>query len=111
MMAIPRRPWKLQEIDKLTTSHRLRWADIDGSGHKVLVDTPLTGAERSAARIQGPDSYRLLPPGRMETSRHQRRELRRAAWASGRALDARRYSRQHSDRKLLRDRPVAFDGR
>lgn len=40
----PRGPWKIREIDRLTTSHRLRWADIDGSGSKVLVNAPLTGA-------------------------------------------------------------------
>lgn len=40
----PRQPWSVKEIDRLSTSHRLRWADIDGSGHKVLVSAPLTGA-------------------------------------------------------------------
>jgi hypothetical protein len=41
----PREPWSVREIDRLTTSHRLRWADIDGSGHPVLVNAPLSGAE------------------------------------------------------------------
>jgi hypothetical protein len=27
----PRHPWKATEIDRLPASHRLRWADIDGS--------------------------------------------------------------------------------
>ena len=40
----PREPWSIREIDRITTSHRLRWADIDGSGHKVLINAPLTGA-------------------------------------------------------------------
>jgi hypothetical protein len=44
----PRQPWSIREIDRLPTSHRLRWADIDGSGKKVLVNQPLTGA--TAAR-------------------------------------------------------------
>lgn len=44
----PAQPWSIMEIDRLTTSHRLRWADIDGSGRKVLVDAPLTGAHASA---------------------------------------------------------------
>ena len=39
----PSQPWNIREIDRLTTSHRLRWADIDGSGKKVLIDAPLTG--------------------------------------------------------------------
>jgi len=44
----PRGLWKVAEIDRLTTTHRLRWADIDGSGKKVLVNAPLTGAQAEA---------------------------------------------------------------
>lgn len=36
-------PWKVEEIDRIPTSHRLRWADIAGNGKKVLVNAPLTG--------------------------------------------------------------------
>ena len=39
----PRQPWHTREIDRLTTSHRLRWADIDGNGKKVLVNAALAG--------------------------------------------------------------------
>ena len=44
----PSEPWTVTEIDRLTTSHRLRWADIDGSGSRVLVNAPLTGAKAEA---------------------------------------------------------------
>jgi hypothetical protein len=44
----PARPWNMREIDRLTTSHRLRWADIDGSGKKVLINAPLAGASAEA---------------------------------------------------------------
>ena len=44
----PRQPWSVAEIDRLPTSHRLRWADIDGDGKKVLVNAPLTGANAEA---------------------------------------------------------------
>jgi aldos-2-ulose dehydratase/isomerase family protein/VCBS repeat protein len=44
----PRQPWSVTEIDRLPTSHRLRWADIDGDGKKVLVNAPLTGANADA---------------------------------------------------------------
>ena len=44
----PRGPWSVREIDRLTTSHRLRFADIDGSGKKVLINAPLTGAKALA---------------------------------------------------------------
>jgi FG-GAP-like repeat len=49
----PRNPWKLTEIDRLPTSHRLRWADIDGSGKKVLIDAPLTDAHAEAPEYRG----------------------------------------------------------
>jgi hypothetical protein len=39
----PRGLWQQTEIDKLTTSHRIRWADIDGSGKKVAINAPLAG--------------------------------------------------------------------
>ena len=41
----PRRPWKATEIDRLSTSHRLRLADIDGSGKPVVINAALTGSE------------------------------------------------------------------
>ena len=44
----PRGPWNIREIDRLPTSHRLRWADVDGSGQKVLVNAPLIGAHAEA---------------------------------------------------------------
>ena len=44
----PRQPWSITEIDRLPASHRLRWADIDGSGHKVVVNAPLAGAHAQA---------------------------------------------------------------
>jgi hypothetical protein len=49
----PRLPWKLTEIDRLPTSHRLRWADIDGSGRKVLLNAPLTDASAKAPEYRG----------------------------------------------------------
>jgi hypothetical protein len=49
-------PWSVQEIDRLTTSHRLRWADIAGDGKKVLINAPLTGAKAA------PPDYRDRVP-------------------------------------------------
>lgn len=49
----PRNPWKRTEIDRLPTSHRLRWADIDGSGRKVLINAPLTDAHAEAPDYRG----------------------------------------------------------
>jgi hypothetical protein len=36
------------EIDRLPTSHRIRWADIDGSGKKVAINAPLIGTKAVA---------------------------------------------------------------
>jgi hypothetical protein len=44
----PQQPWNGKQIDRLTTSHRLRWADIEGNGTKVLVNAPLVGADAEA---------------------------------------------------------------
>ncbi|MEI9937768.1 MAG: FG-GAP-like repeat-containing protein [Pseudomonadota bacterium] len=35
--------WTLHPIGAIPTSHRLRWADIDGDGKKELLDLPLFG--------------------------------------------------------------------
>ena len=52
----PREPWKAKEIDRLPSTHRLRWADIDGSGRKVVVSAPLAGASAE------PPEYRAACP-------------------------------------------------
>lgn len=36
--------WSLTPIGQIPTSHRLRWADLEGSGRLALVDAPLLGA-------------------------------------------------------------------
>jgi hypothetical protein len=46
----PAAPWSIEEIDRIPTSHRLRTADIDGSGRKVVVNAALTGS-----RAEPPD--------------------------------------------------------
>jgi FG-GAP repeat len=51
--ANPRKPWKVTEIDRLPTSHRLRWADIDGSGNKALINAPLANANAQAPDYRG----------------------------------------------------------
>ena len=40
----PTAPWSVREIDRIPTAHRLRWADPEGSGAKVLIAAPLVGA-------------------------------------------------------------------
>jgi hypothetical protein len=35
--------WKAEQIDAIPSSHRLRWADLDGDGEPELVNAPLLG--------------------------------------------------------------------
>lgn len=62
------RPWKRREIDRLPTSHRLRLADIDGSGHKVVFNAPLTAADASSPDYRGHTPLVYYRPG--EWKRH-----------------------------------------
>ena len=39
----PEAEWSLRRIGRLPTSHRLRWADLDGDGRVELVDAPIVG--------------------------------------------------------------------
>lgn len=49
----PDAPWKVTELDRIPTSHRLRWAAIHGDGRKVLVNAPLTGDKAVAPEYRG----------------------------------------------------------
>jgi len=56
-------PWKIREIDRLPTSHRLRLADIDGSGNKIVVNAPLTSAGTSGPDYRGRTPLVYYRPG------------------------------------------------
>ena len=59
----PTQLWEATEIDRLPTSHRLRWADIDGSGKKVLVNAPLANATTQPPEYKGNLPLVLYRPG------------------------------------------------
>lgn len=59
----PTQPWTMMEIDRLSTSHRLRWADIDGSGRKILVNAPLAGATVKPPDYKGSVPLVFYRPG------------------------------------------------
>jgi hypothetical protein len=61
--ADPRQPWRIREIDRLPASHRLRLADIDGSGKPVVVNAPLTGATAEAPDYREPTPLVYYRPG------------------------------------------------
>lgn len=59
----PRGPWKVREIDRLPTSHRLRWADFEGKGAKVLINAPLTAADAAPPDFRGRTPLVFYRPG------------------------------------------------
>src|SRR5215831_15019344 len=59
----PRRPWKVSEIDRLPTSHRLRWADVYGNSTKVLVNAPLAGTHGEAPEYRDHTPLVFYRPG------------------------------------------------
>ena len=59
----PRQPWSIQEIDRLPTTHRIRFANIDGSGRRVAVNAPLAGADTKSPGYKGKVPLVLYRPG------------------------------------------------
>jgi FG-GAP-like repeat len=59
----PAKPWKVTEIDRIPTSHRLRWADIYGNGKKVLMNSPLTGLQAEKPEYRGKTPLVFYKPG------------------------------------------------
>ena len=59
----PTNPWIAKEIDRLPTAHRVRWADIDGNGKKVLVLAPLVAADARAPDYRGLTPLTVYRPG------------------------------------------------
>jgi hypothetical protein len=43
-------PWTMHAIGEVPTVHRIRWADLDGSGKPALVVTPLMGRNSTAKK-------------------------------------------------------------
>ena len=64
----PRDPWTATEIDRLTTSHRLRVADIFGNGKPVVINAALTGAAATAPDYRDHTPLVYYVPG--EWKRH-----------------------------------------
>jgi hypothetical protein len=58
-----RKPWTVTEIDRLTTSHRLRTAKIDGSSQRVVINAPLTGAKAEAPEYRDQTPLVFYRPG------------------------------------------------
>lgn len=61
----PTEPWSLRDIDAIPTTHRIRWADIDGNGEPVIVAAPIVGpdAENQTDLAQRPNPLVYFRPG------------------------------------------------
>jgi hypothetical protein len=59
----PRKLWSAVEIDRLTTSHRLRLADIEGNGKPVVINSALTGAKAEAPDYRDQTPLVFYRPG------------------------------------------------
>ena len=67
----PKAPWTLKEIDQMPAAHRVRFADIAGNGHKVLVVAPVLNAQAKGF----PDPDHLPTPLLMYRPGEWKREL------------------------------------
>jgi hypothetical protein len=59
----PAQPWQRKEIDRIPTSHRVTWADIDGSGRRVLVNAPFVGPNATPPDFRDQTPLTLYRPG------------------------------------------------
>ncbi len=59
----PREPWRVAIVDRLPATHRLRVADIDGSGRKVVINAPLAGANAAPPDYRAPVPLVYYRPG------------------------------------------------
>ena len=67
--------WEPKEIDRVPTSHRLRWADLFGTGKKVLVNAVLTSATAEPPGYEGRHAALLLRPEGLETPVRSRQRI------------------------------------
>lgn len=54
--------WTAKEIDRIPTSHRLRWADVFGTGRKVLINSVLTSPAAEPPGYEGETGLYFYDP-------------------------------------------------
>jgi len=59
----PTRPWSIKEIDRVPTSHRVRFMDVEGTGRKWLVNCPLIGSRAVAPEYRDRVTIYAYRPG------------------------------------------------
>lgn len=58
-----RQPWRMREIDRVPTAHRIRWIDIHGDGRKVVLLSPLVGEKARPPLYDTDTPVYLYRPG------------------------------------------------
>lgn len=73
--------WSLRLIGQIPTSHRLRWADLDGSGRLALVNAPIlgAGAEAPEYKVGAPLTW-YEPPESLLTGHAAAVAQKQSAW-------------------------------
>jgi hypothetical protein len=61
--ATPNDKWTRKDIDALPTSHRVRWVNVDGAKHVVLVNSTLVGPGSTAPDYRAANSIVYYEPG------------------------------------------------
>ena len=56
-------PWTVKEFDKVSTSHRVRWIDAEGTGRKLLINAPLAGVKGNEPDYKDRVSIYAYDPG------------------------------------------------
>jgi hypothetical protein len=75
--------WSIELIGRYPTSHRLRWADLDGSGREHLVNAPLLGigSEAPEYKVGAPLTWYEIPDV-LERGHASATDEKEAAWVS-----------------------------
>ena len=75
--------WSIQLIGRYPTSHRLRWANLDGSGRMQLVNAPLLGigSEAPEYKVGAPLTWYEIPEA-LERGHASAADEKEAAWVS-----------------------------
>lgn len=45
--------WKVDKVDAITTSHHIAWADLEGTGQKLLLNAPLISPSQVGPKYEG----------------------------------------------------------
>ena len=78
----PSDPWRLDPIGQIPTSHRLRWADLDGDGRLELIDVPILGPGAKAPDYAAGAPLTWFDPPERLLSPHAEPSRQVAAWTS-----------------------------